>query len=58
MTSNPPQILPLTIFQAMGESTLWLAGTSLHKQLYGDRSCLDTAFLHVWAEEHRHEEGV
>jgi len=56
MTSNPPQILPLTIFQAVGESALWLAGTLLCKELCRDGSCLDTGFLHVWAGEHRPKE--
>lgn len=56
MTSNPPQTLSLTIFQAVGESTLRLAGTLLCKQLCGDGSCLDTGFLHVWAGEHMPKE--
>lgn len=48
MTSNPPQILPLTIFQAIGEHTLQLAGNLLHKQFCRDRSCWNAGFLHNW----------
>lgn len=48
MTSKPPQILPLTIFQAMGEHTLQLAGNLLHKQLCRDRSCLNAGLFHNW----------
>lgn len=48
MTSNLPQILPLTIFQAVGESMLWLAGTSLCKNPCRDESYLNAGFLHNW----------
>lgn len=40
MTSNPPQILPQTIFHATGESTLCLVGILLCKKLCWDGFCL------------------
>lgn len=48
MTRNPPQILPLKIFQAMREYTLQLAGNLLHKQLCRDRSCVDAGSFCSW----------
>lgn len=58
MTSNPLQILPQTIFHAMGESTLQLAGTLLCKQLCWDGSCLFALFLCAWGEECKPKELI